>query len=51
VSFYWLTLGVLCVWRISHLLNAEDGPADAVVRLRRLAGADFGAACWIVSTA
>jgi len=41
VKFYWLTLGVLCVWRITHLLNAEDGPADVIVRLRRFAGGGF----------
>lgn len=41
MSFYWLTIGVLCVWRVTHLLNAEDGPANAVVRLRRLAGQGF----------
>lgn len=28
-------LGVLSVWRIAHLLHAEDGPWDLVVRLRR----------------
>ncbi len=41
MKFYWLTLGVLCVWRITHLLNAEDGPADVIVRLRRFAGGGF----------
>ena len=41
MSFYWLTLGILAVWRIAHLLNAEDGPADAFVRLRRFAGSGF----------
>lgn len=37
-QFYWLTLGVLAVWRVTHLLNAEDGPADIVVRLRSMLG-------------
>jgi hypothetical protein len=41
MRFYWLTLGTLCVWRITHLLNAEDGPWDMFVRLRRLAGEGF----------
>ena len=41
MRFYWLTLGVLCVWRITHLLQAEDGPWDLVVRLRRRAGDGF----------
>src|SRR5271166_4510991 len=39
MRFYWLVLGILGVWRIVHLLNAEDGPWDLLVRLRRLAGA------------
>ena len=39
MDFYRLTIGVLCVWRITHLLNAEDGPWDLLVRLRLLAGA------------
>jgi hypothetical protein len=33
---YLLVLGVLGVWRITHLLNAEDGPWDLLARLRRL---------------
>ena len=36
--FYWLTLGVLAVWRVTHLLNAEDGPADLGIRLRSMLG-------------
>ena len=31
-------VAVLAVWRLTHLLAAEDGPADIVVRLRRLLG-------------
>jgi len=38
MQFYWLILGVLAAWRITHLLNAEDGPWDLLVKLRRLAG-------------
>lgn len=38
MHLYWLTLGVLAVWRLTHLLHAEDGPWDAVFRLRRWAG-------------
>jgi hypothetical protein len=38
MNFYWLTLAILGVWRITHLLNAEDGPWDIFVRLRQLAG-------------
>ncbi len=36
---YGLLLGILSVWRITHLLHAEDGPWDLVVHLRRRAGA------------
>jgi hypothetical protein len=41
MKFYWFLLGALVVWRITHLLNAEDGPADVLVRLRRLVGTGF----------
>lgn len=41
MHFYWLALGVLAVWRITHLLNAEDGPWGAFVRFRRLVGDGF----------
>lgn len=38
MSFSWLTLGILAVWRVTHFLSAEDGPWDVSVRLRRYAG-------------
>ncbi|MFL6260499.1 MAG: hypothetical protein ACJ76Y_12365 [Thermoanaerobaculia bacterium] len=38
---YEIGLAILCVWRITHLLQAEDGPWDLVVRLRRVAGGGF----------
>jgi hypothetical protein len=41
MHFYWLLMGVLCVWRVTHLLNAEDGPWDLLVRLRRWVGQGF----------
>jgi len=41
VRVYWFTLSVLCVWRITHLLQAEDGPGDLFVHLRRIAGSGF----------
>jgi len=41
MQFYWLVVGVLVVWRITHLLQAEDGPWELVVRLRRRAGSGF----------
>jgi hypothetical protein len=34
-----LLVAVLATWRVSHLVVAEDGPWDVVVRLRRRAGA------------
>jgi len=41
MEFYRLVLGILCVWRVTHLLQAEDGPWDLVVRLRKAAGTGF----------
>jgi hypothetical protein len=41
MRFYWLILGILSVWRITHLLQAEDGPGDLLVHFRRKAGAGF----------
>jgi hypothetical protein len=38
MRLYWFLLGVLCVWRLTHLLQAEDGPWDLARRLRRAAG-------------
>jgi hypothetical protein len=38
VSFYLFLVGVLCVWRTTHLLHAENGPWDLVLRLRRRVG-------------
>ena len=34
MRFYWLLLSVLAVWRVTHLLQAEDGPWSLVARLR-----------------
>ena len=36
-----LLVVTLAVWRLTHLLWAEDGPGDIFVRLRRLAGDGF----------
>lgn len=41
MSFTYLALGILGVWRITHLLNAEDGPWLVSVRIRRAAGDGF----------
>lgn len=37
-DFYWLLLAVFAVWRITYLLQAEDGPFDLIVGLRRAVG-------------
>lgn len=37
-EWYGLVVGALATWRLTHLLNAEDGPWQLVVRLRRAAG-------------
>lgn len=36
MKFYWFLIGGLSVWRMTHLLAAEDGPWKiiAIVRLR-----------------
>jgi Protein of unknown function (DUF1360) len=41
MPIYRLLLGVLAVWRFTHLLHAEDGPWQLSVRLRQQAGAGF----------
>ncbi len=41
MHFHRFLLGVLAVWRITHLLFAEDGPWEMVVELRRRAGSGF----------
>ena len=40
-NVYWLLVGTLCTWRLTHLLTAEDGPWQIVARLRRRAGTGF----------
>src|SRR5260370_970218 len=39
--YYGLVLGVLVVWRITHLFYGEDGPWEMFVRVRRFAGEGF----------
>ena len=41
MRFYWLALSTLTIWRITHLLSAEDGPWDVVIQLRKSAGDSF----------
>ena len=38
LRFYWFALAVLGVWRLTYMLEAEDGPWDLVLRLRRRMG-------------
>jgi hypothetical protein len=40
-SFYWLVVASLVVWRVTHLLQAEDGPWNVVARLRRYVGDSY----------
>ena len=39
--FYWLVLGVLAVWRLTHLFYGEDGPWKLFVKLRHWLGEGF----------
>lgn len=32
---------VIVVWRLTHLISAEDGPFDLIIKLRKLAGNSF----------
>lgn len=41
MRFYWLLVGVLAVWRLTYLLQAEDGPRALFFRLRQAAGDGF----------
>lgn len=36
-----VAIGALCVWRLTHLLHAEDGPFNAFASLRQRAGNGF----------
>jgi hypothetical protein len=36
-----LLIAILACWRVTHLLNAEDGPGEILVHLRRAAGTGF----------
>jgi hypothetical protein len=41
MRFYWLVISTLGVWRVTHLLTAEDGPWNLIVWIRRKAGSGF----------
>lgn len=38
MQFYWFLLGSLAVWRVTHLLNAEDGPWKMLEAMRQRFG-------------
>jgi len=40
-DLYRLIAAALCVWRLTHLLQAEDGPWDISLRIRLAAGEGF----------
>jgi hypothetical protein len=41
MSLIWFLIAILGVWRVTHLLVAEDGPWDSAARLREAAGPGF----------
>jgi hypothetical protein len=41
MKFYQFFLGILAVWRITHLFQAEDGPWNISIHLRRATGNSF----------
>jgi hypothetical protein len=47
MKFYRFVLGVLTVWRITHFLQAEDGPWDVVIGVRQFVGEASGESFWI----
>lgn len=42
MMYYWyFIISTLSIWRLTHLLSKEDGPADIIFFLREKAGAGF----------
>lgn len=41
MPYYRFILGVLAIWRLTHLLTAEDGPFELLATLRTRAGSGF----------
>jgi hypothetical protein len=39
--WFQLVIAILAVWRITHLIQAEDGPWDMIFKIRKLAGNGF----------
>jgi len=38
MKWYFLLLSLFAAWRVTHLLQAEDGPFEIIYRLRRILG-------------
>ena len=38
MNYFILIISMLAVWRVTHLIQAEDGPFDVIFKLRKLAG-------------
>lgn len=36
MALEWFPIALLGVWRITHLLAAEDGPEEAIIRVRTI---------------
>jgi len=41
MRFYWLVIGILAVWRVTHLIQSEDGPWDLIIHFRRSMSSNF----------
>ncbi len=41
MTVFEFVLATLAVWRVTHLVVAEDGPFNLIARLRRAAGSGF----------
>ena len=41
IPFIWVALSALAVWRLTHLIHAEDGPWKCFERLRQWLGKSF----------
>jgi len=41
MTAYLFLISVLSVWRVTHLIQAEDGPFDVIYKLRKFLGRSF----------
>ncbi|MFT3748834.1 MAG: DUF1360 domain-containing protein [Agriterribacter sp.] len=39
--YWYMLISVLAAWRLTHLLQAEDGPFDIIYHIRKRAGTGF----------